>query len=124
MDRARTHGARVKKERKRKGWTQSELGAEVGVGGDTVSRWENGILIPPKHRQLTLRKVLGISVKQWPLEKSRPVGPKPHHIDIDPSVFEVTAQELGFAHNLMVQNRLKSMRLRAIVDLIAARRKK
>lgn len=39
-------GERIRQARERRGWTQTELAAKVGVGYKTVSNWETGNTVP------------------------------------------------------------------------------
>lgn len=51
-------GRRIRAARERKGWTQQELGAAVGVGLRTVGNWERGASVP-RNRLGKLVEVLG-----------------------------------------------------------------
>lgn len=44
------------------GLLQVDLAERVGVGSETVSRWENGKLLPPIPQLLKLATVLGVDV--------------------------------------------------------------
>jgi transcriptional regulator with XRE-family HTH domain len=44
--------------RQRQGMTQRELGARVGVAGETVSHWECGSWVPPAHQVFRLARAL------------------------------------------------------------------
>ena len=50
--------------RKEKGWTQEQLGQQLGVTNKTVSRWENGNYMPPVDVLLELSKLYGISINE------------------------------------------------------------
>jgi len=51
-------GRRIRRARERKGWTQRQLAAEVGVGSRTVGGWERGETVP-LNRMGRLEEVLG-----------------------------------------------------------------
>jgi transcriptional regulator with XRE-family HTH domain len=51
-------GRRIKAARERRGWTQAQLGLEVGVGARTVGGWERGETTP-MNRMGKLEEVLG-----------------------------------------------------------------
>ncbi len=48
--------------RKKKGWSQEELGEKVGVSRQTVSKWENGQTTPELEKLRNLAKIFEISV--------------------------------------------------------------
>lgn len=48
--------------RKKKGFTQTELGERVGVNKTTVSNWENYHSVPPMERAFKVAEVLGSDV--------------------------------------------------------------
>ena len=50
--------------RKGKGWTQEQVGQQLGVTNKTVSRWENGNYMPPVDVLLELSKLYGISINE------------------------------------------------------------
>lgn len=43
--------------RKRKGFTQKEVGEKISYKSRTVSRWENGQLVPSEHAIIALAKL-------------------------------------------------------------------
>lgn len=49
--------------REKKGLTQSQLGAKLGVTNKAVSRWENGGAYPSTELMLPLAKELGVSIE-------------------------------------------------------------
>ena len=53
-------GETVKIRRGELGWDQLELGRRVGVGQQTVSRWELGLAVPKPDRLPVLADVLGL----------------------------------------------------------------
>jgi transcriptional regulator with XRE-family HTH domain len=56
-------GETVKIRREELGLDQLELGRLVGVGQQTVSRWENGLAVPKPNRLPALAEVLGLDVE-------------------------------------------------------------
>lgn len=59
-DYAQTVGKNIAKLRKKHGLTQEQLGAEVGVSGQAVSKWENGGM-PDAYLIPEIAKALGVS---------------------------------------------------------------
>jgi len=55
-------GKYIKELRKRKGYTQSELGDELNISFQTVSKWETGSTLPDSNTLLELSEVLDVSV--------------------------------------------------------------
>lgn len=50
--------------RKEKGWTQEQVGQQLGVTNKTVSRWENGNYMPPVEMLLELSKIYCVSINE------------------------------------------------------------
>lgn len=50
--------------RKEKGFTQEQLGEQLGVTNKTVSRWENGNYLPPVEILQLLSELYGISINE------------------------------------------------------------
>lgn len=50
--------------RKEKGWTQEQVGQQLGVTNKTVSRWENGNYMPPVEMLLELSKLYDVSINE------------------------------------------------------------
>ena len=63
MDQAKA-GAFITQLRKEAGWTQAQLGEQVGVTNKTVSRWENGNYMPDLDSCLQLSELFGITVNE------------------------------------------------------------
>lgn len=59
-DYAQTVGKSIADLRKKHGFTQEQLGAEVGVSGQAVSKWENGGM-PDAYLIPEIAKALGVS---------------------------------------------------------------
>lgn len=57
-----TFGERLRAARERAGYTQEQLGLELGVGKAAVSAWENDNAEPQITRLLPLRRLLKISI--------------------------------------------------------------
>lgn len=60
-DVVRQIGQRIREERKVNGWTQSELGKELGVGHAVVSKWERGEVKLIVSRLVEICEVLQVS---------------------------------------------------------------
>lgn len=52
----------LKEYRKQKGYSQTQLGARIGVTRQAISRWESGADTPSLERIAMLAKVLGVSI--------------------------------------------------------------
>lgn len=63
MDQVRIGGF-IAQLRREKGWTQEELGEQVGVTNKTVSRWENGNYMPSIEILTLLSKKFGVSLNE------------------------------------------------------------
>lgn len=50
--------------RKEQGWTQMQLGEQLGITGKTISRWETGTYLPPAEMLLLLSELYGISINE------------------------------------------------------------
>lgn len=58
----RDFGARLKEGRKKKGWTQKELAAQIGVQFSLLNKYECGLHAPPLDKLVQLAEVLDTSV--------------------------------------------------------------
>ena len=58
------NGKLIRSERKRLGLTQVELGRLVGVGGDIISKYELGKLIPSVPSLQALARVFGMPMDE------------------------------------------------------------
>ncbi len=70
----------IAKFRRKMGWTQEELGAEVGVSKKTISKWENGRSTPTPNTLHALRDVMKkntqhITPKEGSRETIKPLKP-------------------------------------------------
>jgi transcriptional regulator with XRE-family HTH domain len=70
-------GRQVAEARQRQGWTQRELGEQMGIGASLVAKWEQGSRIPPYEWLVELDRVLGteLSIGAQPSQRRR--GPRP-----------------------------------------------
>lgn len=50
--------------RKRQGWSQEELGSQIGVTRQTVSKWEMGQSTPELEKLMELSRLFGMSIDQ------------------------------------------------------------
>ena len=50
--------------RKRRGWSQEELGSQIGVTRQTVSKWEMGQSTPELEKLVELARLFGMSIDQ------------------------------------------------------------
>ena len=50
--------------RRERGWTQSQLGEQLGITNKTVSRWETGTYLPPAEMLLLLSELYGITINE------------------------------------------------------------
>lgn len=53
---------RLRELRNEKGWTQNELASKIGVSGQTILNWENGIYEPKIHQLIQLADLFNVSV--------------------------------------------------------------
>jgi len=58
----KTFGKRLKRERMRKGWSQAELAAKLGVTREYVARLESGRHDPPLSTVERLAKILRVKM--------------------------------------------------------------
>ena len=48
--------------RKQRGWSQEELGNQIGVTRQTVSKWEMGQITPELEKLVELSRLFGMSI--------------------------------------------------------------
>lgn len=65
-------GKRIVAYRKRKGWTQSELGRRIDRRQETLSRWETGTTEPTILECVELARVLGVTLDELVLGRKCP----------------------------------------------------
>jgi transcriptional regulator with XRE-family HTH domain len=72
-----TIGDVIAQARQRQGWTQRELGEQMGIGASLVAKWEQGSRIPPYEWLVELDRVLSteLSIGAQPSQRRR--GPRP-----------------------------------------------
>ena len=63
-ERVNAFGEILRKQRKRKGYTQAELAEKIGVGDKTISKWETGRSLPDMLAVQTLAEVFGLSLAE------------------------------------------------------------
>lgn len=61
---SRAFVSRLKQERERRAWTQSEVAERIGSTQINISRWENGITIPSPYYRQRLGELFGKSVEE------------------------------------------------------------
>jgi len=71
-------GARIKAQRKQKGWSQKELASQVDVGFSLLNKYEGGFHAPPVDKLAKLAEVLDTTV-DYLLLGERPEAPKLHN---------------------------------------------
>lgn len=80
-------GSRIKAEREKRGWEQAELAARIGVGQQTVSRWESGNFRPKADDLHKLVEIFEGDINEWlPLagyKIAKPVRPLVPHLPLD-----------------------------------------
>jgi len=59
--------SRLKQERERRAWTQSEVAERIGTTQINISRWENGITVPSPYYRQRLGELFGKSVQELDL---------------------------------------------------------
>src|ERR1043166_277383 len=66
--------SRLKQERERRSWTQSEVAERLGTTQINVSRWENGSMFPGSYYRQRLGELFGKSMEELGfLEEDRSV---------------------------------------------------
>ena len=56
--------SRLRQERERHAWTQSEVAERIGTTQINVSRWENGITVPSPYYRQRLGELFGKSMEE------------------------------------------------------------
>ena len=69
-------GSYIRELREKKGFSQSELGAKLGVTNKAVSRWENGGAYPSAELMLPLAQALGITIEELYMALTEDKQPK------------------------------------------------
>ena len=65
-------GRQLRRARERRGWTQEELAAQLGVTFRSVGNWERGEV--PANRQERIRQVLGGDLEEDPDQSGNPLA--------------------------------------------------
>jgi len=70
-------GRLIAEARQQQGWTQRELGEQMGIGASLVAKWEQGSRVPPYEWLVEIDRVLGteLSIGAQPAQRRR--GPRP-----------------------------------------------
>src|SRR5437870_3282915 len=61
---ARPSVPRLRQERVRRGWTQSEVAERIGSTRVNISRWENGMIVPGPYYRQRLSDLFGKSIQE------------------------------------------------------------
>jgi DNA-binding XRE family transcriptional regulator len=85
-------GAKVRRARNRRGWTQLELARAVGLSKYSITNVEAGRQRPPVHMALLIARALDV-----PVDELLPSGPEPEKrvAGTDPAADQGTAREGG-----------------------------
>src|SRR5229473_1189033 len=90
--------SRLKQERERRAWTQSEMAERIGTTQINVSRWENGITLPSPYYRQRLGELFGKSIQELGLipesneEQNAEVSPfagTPDSLNLTPPLWNV-----------------------------------
>jgi transcriptional regulator with XRE-family HTH domain len=73
----RTIGRQIADARQQRGWTQRQLGEQIGIGASLVAKWEQGSRVPPFEWLEELDRVLGTEISQHTTPSPRRRGPRP-----------------------------------------------
>ncbi len=73
----RTVGRQIADARQQRGWTQRQLGEQIGIGASLVAKWEQGSRVPPFEWLEELDRVLGTDMSQHIAPSPRRRGPRP-----------------------------------------------
>lgn len=73
----RTIGRQIADARQVKGWTQRQLGEQIGIGSSLVAKWEQGSRVPPYEWLAELDRVLGTDMCRHTAPTPRRRGPRP-----------------------------------------------
>jgi len=72
-----TIGPEIARHRQERGWTQRELGEQMGIGTSLVAKWEQGIRTPPHEWLVEIDRVLGTALSVEHPMSARRRGPRP-----------------------------------------------
>lgn len=98
-------GANMARLRQAKGWSQIEFAQQLGIGPDSVSRFENGVVAPRFERLRKIADLLGCRVAELFLENgevvkvpalssttSEPLSPEAEVVALAQRIIELTNQ--------------------------------
>lgn len=74
---ARRLGRQIAEARQHHGWTQRDLGRQVGIGSSLVAKWEQGTRVPPYEWLVELDRILGTELSLHAGPQRRRRGPRP-----------------------------------------------
>ena len=113
---ARPSVPRLRQERERRGWTQSEVAERIGSTRVNISRWENGIIVPGPYYRQKLSDLFGKSIQELGFipenseERNEEVSTFP---DTDPRTSTPTIWSVPYRRNPFFTGRCKKARLHA-----------
>ena len=87
-------GARLRRYRRERGWTQAQLAAKAGLSTHTVSRMERGSVRPLERTAAALAKALGVEAERLlgldgqPVLFPLPEGPRTARVSPDSTLSE------------------------------------
>lgn len=70
-------GRQIADARQKHGWTQRDLGRQVGIGSSLVAKWEQGTRIPPYEWLVELDRILSTELSLHAGPQRRRRGPRP-----------------------------------------------
>jgi len=70
-------GRQIADARQHHGWTQRDLGRQVGIGSSLVAKWEQGTRVPPYEWLVELDRILGTELSLHAGPQRRRRGPRP-----------------------------------------------
>ena len=82
--------------RRRFGWTQEDLAAQLEVSRQSVSKWESGASQPELDKVLAMSRLFGVSTDYLLKEELDDLGPAPAAPEVDADAF-ARAEAEGFA---------------------------
>ncbi len=68
---------KIKQIRMKKDITKSRLATLMGVGANTISNWENGVITPDAHKVFKLASILNVPMEEFFVEDRKALKPSP-----------------------------------------------